>query len=218
MDRMPDITMPEVEKSELDDVPEEVKEELAEMATEDLEVEQEDTEAQEMPKPKIDNNEVFRRTTKASKEEQPLKVIGVKKPKKPLSEEHLARLAKGRATALANRRAKAKEREEKKAQKKAMREASPEPVLKSVEPEQINNQPKIVERVIEKGPTQEDIESLVAKASQKAVENYEFLRKERKAKKAQAQKEEKERQNIRQTIQRATTAGIDPNNPWANCY
>ena len=43
-------------------------------------------------------------------------------------------------------------------------------------------------------------------------------RKKRKENKARANKEEDERQAIRKTIQSATTSGMNPNNPWGNCY
>ena len=63
-----------------------------------------------------------------------------------------------------------------------------------------------------------DIESMVATASAKALEDYELLRKQRKQKKVVAQKEETDRQKIRDTIHKAQTPSWKTDNPFSNCY
>ena len=226
MDRMPVVNMPEVEMEIKDmdypsEIPDELKEEFSLSATEDLlpeedvadEVITDKSDTPEIPeKPKILNNEIF----KYQKGDGDLKVAKVKKPKRVMTEEHKARLQKGRETALKNRRAKA-------AAKKASVEkpvvSEPElihPEFKpEPEPEKIDNQVDIIKETQVK---KEDMEKMIFDASQRAVEDYEILRKERKKVKKEAQLVETERKKVRDTIRKATSVGIDTNNPWANCY
>tara|TARA_R110000765_G_scaffold88636_4_gene169446 strand:+ start:5306 stop:5929 length:624 start_codon:yes stop_codon:yes gene_type:complete len=207
MDRMPDITMPEVETTAIDDsfeVPPDLISDDEAPITEDIIDEV-------IPEPVIDkhldNREIFKAKKGAS-----LAVNKIKKPKRVMTEEHKERLKKGRETALANRRAKAKAKKEPEPNKEPPLDPPPAPR---------EAEPKIIEKYVEipnPGLTEDQVLDLVAKASQKSLENYEYLRKKRKEAKKEANKEEADRKEIRNTIQRATSIGINPNNPWGNCY
>ena len=94
MDRMPDITMPEVETTAIDDsfeVPPDLISDDEAPITEDIIDEV-------IPEPVIDkhldNREIFKAKKGAS-----LAVNKIKKPKRVMTEEHKERLKKGRETA-----------------------------------------------------------------------------------------------------------------------
>mgnify|MGYP003677185901 CR=1 FL=1 len=225
MDRMPVVNMPEVEMEIKDmdypsEIPDELKEEFSLSATEDL-LPEEDVlvdESEAIDKPKINNNEIF----KYQKGDGDLKVAKVKKPKRVMTEEHKARLQKGRETALKNRRAKAAAKKAS-VEKPVPDEPEPEPELihpefkpePKPEPEKIDNKVDIIKETQVK---KEDMEKMIFDASQRAVEDYEILRKERKKVKKEKELVETERKRVRDTIRKATSIGIDTNNPWANCY
>ena len=198
---MPDITIPEVENNAIDDSFE-VPAELIDDVIVDVAPANDDSSDEDIPEPVIDkhldNKEIFK-----AKKGVSLAVNKIKKPKRVMTEEHKERLKKGRETALANRRAKAL------AKKAPLKEPEPEPEI---------IQYKEIELPVNSGLTEERVLDLVSRASQKSLEDYEMLRKKRKIEKARANKEEAERIEIRKTIQRATTTGINPNNPWGNCY
>lgn len=198
---MPDITIPEVENNAIDDSFE-VPAELIDDVIVDVAPASDDSSDEDIPEPVIDkhldNKEIFK-----AKKGVSLAVNKIKKPKRVMTEEHKERLKKGRETALANRRAKAL------AKKAPLKEPEPEPEI---------IQYKEIELPVNSGLTEERVLDLVSRASQKSLEDYEMLRKKRKIEKARANKEEAERIEIRKTIQRATTTGINPNNPWGNCY
>ena len=198
---MPDITIPEVENNAIDDSFE-VPAELIDDVIVDVAPASDDSSDEDIPEPVIDkhldNKEIFK-----AKKGVSLAVNKIKKPKRVMTEEHKERLKKGRETALANRRAKAL------AKKAPLKEPEPEPQI---------IQYKEIELPVNSGLTEERVLDLVSRASQKSLEDYEMLRKKRKIEKARANKEEAERIEIRKTIQRATTTGINPNNPWGNCY
>ena len=223
---MPDITMPEVEQevvqvaiddtfscstvTETETVTEEDGEAVDLSQPEDVE-EEEDDAVETAPEPiskKIDNKDIF----KTKKKDPVMKLSKIIKPnetpikKRVMTDEHKARLKKGRETSLANRRAAAQAKAQAKVQD------VPEQIL---EPVPVRAAEPIVQQ---QGLSKDDVLDLVAKASQKSLENYELLRKKRKENKARANKEEDERQAIRKTIQSATTSGMNPNNPWGNCY
>ena len=221
MDRMPVVNMPEVEMEIKDmdypsEIPDELKEEFSLSATEDL-LPEEDVlvdENEAIDKPKINNNEIF----KYQKGDGDLKVAKVKKPKRVMTEEHKARLQKGRETALKNRRAKAaakKESVEKPVPDEPKPEPEPEFIHPEFKPEKIDNKVDIIKETQVK---KEDMEKMIFDASQRAVEDYEILRKERKKVKKEKELVETERKRVRDTIRKATSIGIDTNNPWANCY
>lgn len=219
---MPVVNMPEVEMEIKEEdypseIPDELKEEFSISATEDLLPEEDGQTGPEGPegpesdipdKPKIHNNEIF----KYQKGDGDLKVAKVKKPKRVMTEEHKARLQKGRETALKNRRAKAAAKKE--VVEKPIVVPVPEPAVQQ-EPVKIDNKVDIIKETQVK---KEEMEKMIFDASQRAVEDYEILRKERKKVKKEKELVETERKRVRDTIRKATTVGIDTNNPWANCY
>jgi len=222
MDRMPQVSMPPVEMEPFDNdddeddelvqaesdrqyhmIPEELEEEFKEAAVKDPEPEEQVV----AEKVRLDNKEIFRMT----KGEPDMKVNKVKKPKRVISEEHKERLRKGRETALANRRAKAKAKKDPPADTPAP-ELKLEPEVKEVIKE------VIIEKEINNGLSKDEVMELVSQASRKAVEDSEILRKQRKTEKLKLKADEEERKRISQVIKRATTPGLDSNNPWLNCY
>ena len=187
-------------------------EDVNDILLDDDEVFQEKEEIIEPPPSKLNNKEIF--TYK--KKDNPLKVNKITKPKRTITDEHRERLRLGREKALATRRA----NKEKKLQGKASlvkEEPAPAPLPQAPAPAVAEQQKEKI--VYEKQDfSKVDIESMVATASAKALEDYELLRKQRKQKKVVAQKEETDRQKIRDTIHKAQTPSWKTDNPFSNCY
>ena len=159
-------------------------------------------------KPKLDNKDIF---SYKKKGEDELKVSKIKKPKRVISDEHRERLRIGREKALATRRANAVKKKEKiNNNVENVENVDKEEVIKEIVKEKIVYEKQDFNKV--------DIESMVAKASAKALEDYEYVRKQRKEKKKVEQKEEIDRKKIRETIQKATTPSWKTDNPYSNCY
>ncbi len=181
MDRLPQIEN-SVEES-IDDFEEEVEEPLPPVLDEIVK-----------EKEVIAQDEIF---DKVKKKESLPEVKPVKKPKREISEAQRERLAKGREKALANRRAKAKAKKEAMEKKVSFAEddnkEQPAPSNNHISKQGIS-QPSI---------SKDDILELTAKASQRALEDYEIVRKKRKQEKKIKLEEEKHRQQVRQTIQTA---------------
>ena len=185
-------------------------EDVNDILLDDDEVFQEKEEIIEPPPSKLNNKEIF--TYK--KKDNPLKVNKITKPKRTITDEHRERLRLGREKALATRRA----NKEKKLQGKAsLVKEEPAPIPQETAPAPAPPQKEKI--VYEKQDfSKVDIESMVATASAKALEDYELLRKQRKQKKVVAQKEETDRQKIRDTIHKAQTPSWKTDNPFSNCY
>lgn len=147
----------------------------------------------------ISQDEIF---TSKKKTDVP-EIKKVKKPKREISEAQRERLKKGREKALANRRAKAELKRKEKEEKKVKFEES----KSSIPPELVEEFKKSAVTSPKPPPTpqisKDEILELTAKASQKALEDYEIVRKKRKAEKKKIEAEEKHRQQVRQTIQNA---------------
>ncbi len=185
MDRLPQIENPVEESIEetLDEVDEPLPPVLDEIVKE---------------KEIIAQDEIF---DKVKKKESLPEVKPVKKPKRQISEAQRERLAKGREKALANRRAKAKAKKEEKEKSlipEELKEEFKKSAVASSEPPSGNLKPQSTPQI-----TKDDILDLTAKASQKALEDYEIVRKKRKQEKKVKLAEEKHRQQVRQTIQTA---------------
>lgn len=163
----------------------------------------------------IPQEEIF--TKKNNKDSLP-EVKKIKKPKREISDAQRERLRLGREKALANRRAKAaakktnKEKEtipeelKEEFKKTAVKETSQ--VISQSPPKEINPPPVSKDELIE----------LTAKASAKALEDYELVRKQRKEQKKKRLQEEKQREEIRQTIHRATKGPSADKDPFAFCF
>ena len=185
-------------------------EDVNDILLDDDEVFQEKEEIIEPPPSKLNNKEIF--TYK--KKDNPLKVNKITKPKRTITDEHRERLRLGREKALATRRA----NKEKKLQGKASlvkEEPAPAPLPQAPAPAPPQKEKIVYEK---QDFSKVDIESMVATASAKALEDYELLRKQRKQKKVVAQKEETDRQKIRDTIHKAQTPSWKTDNPFSNCY
>ena len=148
----------------------------------------------------IAQDEIF---DKVKKKESIPEVKPVKKPKREISEAQRERLAKGREKALANRRAKAKANKEEKEKSLIPQELKEEFKKSAV----AFSEPSSGNPTRCAAPTpqisKDDILELTAKASQKALEDYEIERKKRKEEKKIKMAEDKHRQQVRQTIQTA---------------
>ena len=185
-------------------------EDVNDILLDDDEVFQEKEEIIEPPPSKLNNKEIF--TYK--KKDNPLKVNKITKPKRTITDEHRERLRLGREKALATRRANKEKKLQGKAEqpKQTDKELEPAPAPAPAPPQK----EKIVYE--KQDFSKVDIESMVATASAKALEDYELLRKQRKQKKVVAQKEETDRQKIRDTIHKAQTPSWKTDNPFSNCY
>jgi len=159
-----------------------------------------------------------------------------KKPRKPMTEEHKAKLALAREKAMASRKAKAEERKKMKALENEEKELVKKQRVKRVQKlkeevegppkdeggETIESPPKSQQSIDHHNLTRKDLEE----AQLEAIIKYEAMRKERKAKKKQEQAIEAEKQKMLNTIQRATgTYGYrktDPTgrlmNRFDSCY
>ena len=163
--------------------------------------------------------------------DKPIKPIKQKKARKPMTEEHKAKLALAREKAMASRKAKAEERKKMKELEKQEKELVKQQKVKRVQKlkEEVEGSDDIKEAVQQKAGasgastlTRKDLEE----AQLDAIMKYEAMRKERKAKKKQEQAIEAEKQKMLNTIQRATGTygyrGRDANgrllNRFDSCY
>jgi len=154
------------------------------------------------------------------------KVCDAKKKRKPLSEEHKAKLAVSRAKALEVRRAKAAERKKMKELEKEEKELLKTQKIKKVQKlkEEVSDDiPKEEKRVGVVVPdngfvTKKDLEQ----AQLDAIMKYEAIRKARKEEKKKAALVEAEKQKMLNTINRAVGGQAykyrDGTNIWDRCY
>ena len=66
--------------------------------------------------------------------------------------------------------------------------------------------------------SKEEIIEITTNVSRKVLEENENKRKKRKAEKQKIKEEEAKNNNINNLIRKATTRGVDPNNPFHMCY
>ena len=166
----------EVSKGEED----ELEEDLAEQQEEIVEVK---------PKDRLNTDDVFGGGYEKVKEreEKPLKV---KRVRKPMTEEHKAKLKLAREKSLEVRRAK-KNAKDKVARKNAITEG-------------LQEEQELVEKVVNEKRIKFDIpEDKIEEITAKAINKYDTLRKERKEKKRQDQEVFKEQQRIRSVVNQA---------------
>tara|TARA_Y100001972_G_scaffold22502_1_gene26953 strand:- start:133 stop:831 length:699 start_codon:yes stop_codon:yes gene_type:complete len=191
----------------------------------------------EMPKvvgkPKVEENDIFDDIPKKEKEINPSmngmgedlivneKPKKVKKPRKPMSEEHKQKLALAREKAMAVRKAKAEEKRKMKEIEKQTNELKNKKKVKEFEElkDQVESKtPKKEVELIEprhSGITKKDLEE----AQYQAILKYETLRKERKAEKKRQQQIEADKQNIIKQIQpQKSYTYRDGSNKWDMCY
>ena len=196
MDRLPEIIDAPVENIE-----NEVDMEVSEV---------EEPEPEEIvpiePRPKIDNKDIF----KSKNTNNPLEVEKVKKPKRQISEKQRENLRIAREKALATRKANAKARKEGTMPTKKEQEIlDKKPVVNNIVHETKN---------ITNNFTKDDIETIAnnaaSKASAKALEEYETIRKYRKEEKRKKQAEALERQKIKEKVISATKVS----DPFDFCY
>jgi len=200
-DYLADVVMPEPEaetEETIDPVDEPVDEPPAEEEVNDPEdkelgLSDEEVIVEPQKKEKISQEEIFAP-----------KVLPVTQPKKTrkkgrvMTEKQLEALAKARAKGIETRKRNAAEKKKMKEMEKEEKNLIKEQKVKkfnklkkSVEEDIDEAEPpvKVVEkeRIVEKGYTQEQLDAAVSEAVEKSVNRVEVLRKERKAKKKQAQ-------------------------------
>ena len=122
--------------------------------------------------------------------------------RKPMSEEHKAKLAIAREKALAKRQANAKKRKEEREKLNPPKE--PEPV-KERSPTPAKKRDSI---------TREDLEEI----SLKTVIALETMRKKRKEEKKKKQAEDKYKDEVMQTIRKANPSWIETSGIYSSCY
>lgn len=135
-------------------------------------------------KPTIPEEDIF--VEKDKPKEKPKKE---KKPRKPMTEAQLEHLRKGREKALAVRRAKAQEKKELKELQAKKKKKDIQKLREEVGEAPKKEEPKKVESKITEGmPMLSQLDpEFIRKLQQDAIEGYDKLRKERKAKKKQEQ-------------------------------
>ncbi len=163
---------------------------------------------------------------------KPIKRKGVNKDgtkRKPMSEEHKKKLALAREKARIAKMEKSKVRAEEKALEKEEKELLKKQKVKRVQKLKAEVEEDCETAVSTKTPivkqqqpqpqlTMEDIQ----KAQFNAIMSYETLRKARKEEKKKAQMLEKQKEDMKRTIQQHTQPKRyqyrDGSNPWDNCY
>ena len=201
-DYLADVVMPDPEPvpeetiDPIDEPPEEDVTEGADPEDKELDLSDEEIIVEPQKKEKISQEEIFAP-----------KVLPVAKPKQTrkkgrvMTEKQLEALAKARAKGIETRRRNAAEKKKmkelEKEEKRLLKEQKVNKfnkLKKSVEEDIDEAEPptaavKVVEkeRIVEKGYTQEQLDAAVAEAVERSVNRVEILRKERKAKKKQAQ-------------------------------
>lgn len=193
-----------------------------------------DDEALEMPKvvgkPKVQEDEIFddmphqvNPSMNGMSEDvviaKPKKVVGEKKPRKPMSEEHKQKLALAREKAMAVRKAKAQEKKQMKEIENQTNELKKKKKVKELEELKDEVESKTIEKVqkvqVHSGITKEDLEQ----AQYDAIVKYETLRKQRKAEKKRQEQLEADKQHIMNQIKQPVGYRYrDGSNKWDLCY
>ena len=152
------------------------------------------------------------------------------RPRKPMSEEHKAKLAKSREKAMARKKYLAEQRAITKSQEKEIKEKEFK-LKQSVNKKKLDElnsqmppteasprsptpQPKPVEKKSSNAITMKDLEEM----SMKTLITMEKLRKDRKAAKKKAQQEAAYQQEVMETIKQANPSWIVEGSPFNNCF
>jgi len=160
--------------------------------------------------------------------QKPVKLTKKGKPRKPMSEEHKAKLAQSREKAMARKKYLAEQRAITKSQEKEIKE-------KEFKLKQSVNKKKLDELNSQMPPTetsprsptpqpkaQKDSSNITMKdleeMSMKTLITMEKLRKDRKAAKKQKQQEQQYQQEVMETIKQANPSWIVDGSPFNNCF
>jgi hypothetical protein len=147
----------------------------------------------------------FKKRTPTGKLKKPKGVNSNGKKRKPMSEEHKAKLALAREKALAKRRANAQKRKEEREKKNPPKD----PEVKKESP-----RPPTPAKPKENNITKADLEEI----SLKTVIAMETMRKQRKAEKKKKQAEEQYKTEVMDTIRKANPSWMETSGIYANCY
>jgi len=205
-----------------------------------------DDDALEMPrvvgKPKVEENDIFDDMPHQVKKQVKKQVIEdvheetgetnpnfiykdekhkIKKPRKPMSEEHKQKLALAREKAMAVRKAKAEEKKQMKEIENQTNELKKKKKVKELEELKDEVESKTIEKPqpqkvqVHSGITKEDLEQ----AQYDAIVKYETLRKQRKAEKKRQEQLEADKQHIMNQIKQPVGYRYrDGSNKWDMCY
>ncbi len=168
--------------------------------------------------------------------EKPVKLTKKGRPRKPMSEEHKAKLAQSREKAMAKKKYLAEQRAITKSQEKEIKEKefkisqaknkkrldelnsqmpepppAPAPSPRSPTPQPTRQE---VEKKMSSNITMKDLEEM----SLKTVITMEAMRKKRKEAKKKAQQESKYQQEVMETIKQANPSWIVEGSPFNNCF
>lgn len=166
-------------------------------------------------------------------EQKPVKLTRKGRPRKPMSEEHKAKLAKSREKAMARKKYLAEQRAITKSQEKEIKEKTIK-LKQSVNKKKLDElnsqmppteasprsptpQPKQKEKTATSSSnaiTMKDLEEM----SMKTLITMEKLRKDRKAAKKKAQQEAAYQQEVMETIKQANPSWIVDGSPFNNCF
>ena len=170
----------------------------------------------EKPEPEPEPEPVVKKAKPQAKQS-----VKDKKPRKPMSEAHKAKLALAREKAMIARKAKAEERKKMKALEKEEKELLKQQKVKKVaklkkEVEEPEPEPQQVTQNISNvsGLTRKDLED----AQFDAIVKYETLRKQRKAEKKQQQALEQSKKELLNKLQPKEYRYRDGSNRWDMCY
>jgi hypothetical protein len=163
-------------------------------------------------------------------EEPKPKPVKVKKPRKPMSEEHKKKLALAREKAMAVRKAKAEEKKKMKALENEEKELlktqkikKVQKLKKEVEEEEQPKETKQDNRIpadlinlerLSNALTKKDLED----AQYEAIVKYETLRKQRKAIKKEEEMKEKQKKELLSQLKPQQYKYRDGSNRWDMCY
>lgn len=160
-------------------------------------------------------------TTKSAKPVKPKESVGKqKKARKPMTEEHKAKLALAREKAMAVRKAKAEERKQMKeveTKTKQLRQKKKIKEMKELE-EEVSEKPKPVKVSAPAYPVSTITKKDLEEAQFEAINKYETLRKARKEEKRKKQAIEKSKQDLVEKLKPTGYRYRDGSNRWDACY
>jgi len=149
----------------------------------------------------------FKKRTPTGKLRKPRGINQNGTKRKPMSEEHKAKLAIAREKALAKRRANAQKRKEER------EKLNPKPKQPEPEPEPVKERSPTPAKKRD-NITREDLEEI----SLKTVIAMETMRKKRKEEKKKKQAEEQYKNEVMNTIRNANPSWMETSGIYANCY
>ena len=165
----------------------------------------------------VDQQFIYEEPAPEPKKEKPVKV---KKPRKPMSEEHKAKLAMAREKAMAVRKANALEKKQMKEIEKETTNLRKKKKMKEFEQlkTEVNEDIPPQKSTIAEKPVSTFSKKDLEDAQLEAITKYEVLRKARKEEKKKQQAIDNQKKELMNKINPTKARYRDGSNPWDMCY